>query len=60
MRRKTEMPNEDTRYNTDLKESILKKGGLNTQPIVPRPAKAPKGQNPESSENTQTDSNDSD
>ena len=54
------MPNEDTRYNTDLKESILKKGGLNTQPIVPRPAKAPKGQNPESSENTQTDSNDSD
>lgn len=50
------MANKDVAQNMELKESILKKGGLNTKPIVPRPAKPPQGQNPESSENTQTDS----
>ncbi|MCH8305409.1 MAG: hypothetical protein IIB94_09815 [Candidatus Marinimicrobia bacterium] len=52
------MATEDERQDTDLKESILKKGGLDTRPIVPRPAKPPQGQNPEpaQSSNNETDS----
>ena len=52
------MANDDIGENVELKESILKKGGLDSQPVIPRPAKAPQGQNPEpaQSSNNETDS----
>ena len=50
---------EDIRQDTELRESILKKGGLNTKPVIPRPAKAPQGQNPESTQSSES-STDSD
>lgn len=44
---------------TSLQESIIKKGGVDTKPIVPRPAKAPQGQNPEANDSSQA-TNDND
>jgi len=57
-RRRIPMANDDK--ETRIQESVLKKGGLDTRPLVARPAKAPKGQNPESSDSSATDSNNSD